>query len=357
MKNKKILAAGAIATLGVGVATGITLGPGNTEPAQAAAGDIVCDIFHGGIRNLQVVQSGDRTFEVTYVDQNTLAGQDTTPGVDDRYAPLPAEFRDATNRITLGDAVAASALRVSQSVVTGPASDPSQSDWQVDQVIGNEAAPWESAALAHQEITWVHDVDARTVVTNGVVGEQVRPSDFPLPWLLSEDSTSVLQFTLTVPDDATGTVPLITSLAGSFVTTAWSQATWTWSKDQDVEFSTPVTCSVEFEDESTDPGTTDPGTTDPGTTEPGTTDPGTTEPGTTDPGTTDPGTTDPGTTEPGTTDAGTTDSGTTSPNSGKGTATELARTGSPMSPSTLGFAAGALLLVGAGLLTIRRIVR
>ncbi|WP_025132868.1 LPXTG cell wall anchor domain-containing protein [Leucobacter sp. PH1c] len=373
---KKMLATGVLTVLGLGTAAGATLGAMQPAPAQAAVGDVVCDVFHGGIRNLQVVQSGERTFKVTVVDQNTLAGEDTAPGADDRYAPLPPEFRDAVNRVILGASAVASEPRVSQTVVTGPASDPTDSDWQVDRLVQNEAAPWERAMLTGREVTWVHDIDARTIVSGGVVSEQVRPSDFPAVWLLADESSSVLQFTLTVPDDAVGTVSLVESLSGSFVSTTWSEATWSWSKDKDIDYVQPISCSVTFAEGPTEPAT-DPGTdpaTDPGTdpaTEPATdpaTDPGTdpaTDPGTdpatdpaTDPGTdpsTDP-TTDPGTepsTDPTALDGGTTDGGPGTTKPQPGTGTQLAKTGAPS--AALALAGGSLLLAGgAGLLLARR---
>lgn len=354
---KKKFAAGAMSLLLIGAGAGAVASAATGTKAQAEVGDVVCDVFVSGIRNLHVVQTGARTFDVTYVDQNTLAGEDNTPGVVDRFATLPAQFRDARNVLALGTDVTVSGLKISQSIVTGEAAEGVDADWQVDELLNNESAPWETAELEGSTITWTHDIDARTEVSGGAVGEQVRPSEFMFPWNLTDDAASVLQFTAEFPEALSGEVSLVDSLTGSFWSTKWAAPPYEWQADREVSYEAPG-CSVTLAEAATEPAT-DPATepaTDPAA-DPGTdpaTDPGTdpaADPGT-DPGTdpaADPGAdpaTDPAT-DP-STEPGTPKPGTQTPGSG-----QLARTGGADALAVLGV--GALLLAaGSGILIARR---
>lgn len=304
--------------------------------ANAAAGDVVCDLYANGVRNFQVTQVDERNFQVTYVDTRTSFAENGPEGERDEFLPLPEDLRTGTNVIVLGSHATASAPVLSQSIVMGPADEGSDSDWKVEELLHNAPAPWENVRLEGGRMTWTHDVGVRFEPTADGGFEQKRPSDFPFPTFIEPDAASVLEFTVTFPDDISGEVTLVESLSNSYTSTTWggpSGDDFVWGAGPVITHENPG-CSVTLAKLDTDPE--GPGTEDPDTDGPGTEDPDTDNPGTKDPETKDPETKDPAvTTKP------------------TGTA-QLAESGAEASPALLAASAGALLAAGAGLMALRR---
>lgn len=245
--HARFVSLGVVGTLAVGAVA--FAGASESVPAVAAEYPVtVCNQFNGGIRQLIVTQTGPRTFDVVYIDANTLSAEDTyTPGAN-AYVPLPltddpaTNMRTGTNTLVLGDAVTVSDLQISQSIQTD---DPGNSDpWALVALVGNAPAAWESVAQSGENIVWTFDIDAATLN-----GAQVRPDQFMFPGQLYDTSASVLEFTATLPDDAVGEMDLVSSLNGSFMTGARggpANGPWVWAPDG-IETYEAAGCTVTLE--------------------------------------------------------------------------------------------------------------
>lgn len=229
------------------VAASLLMGGFTATAASAEPGDVVCSQFNMGVRHLSVTEVGPREFRVVYVDTNTLSGEDNNPGVEDAFARLPltpVDLRTGKNVLTIGEHATVTDLGVSQSVVTGPAEDPSVNpDWEIVEVLNNPAAPWENATLSGNTVTWVQDIDAKS----DEHGIQVKPSDFELPWQVTDASAGIQSFTVTFTEELTGKVSLVDDISGSFTTSSWTEprpgTPGAWEADQNVLFNAPG-CSV-----------------------------------------------------------------------------------------------------------------
>lgn len=233
--KKQFVFGGVVAAL-VFSGAGVTAAVAVPAP-EPEFGNTVCSVYEGGIRHFSAVQTGARTFDVTVVDMNVLAADNGKDGDELAYVPIPEYFNTGVNTVKLGEHVTASNVAISQSVQTGPSVDPSISEWQIEALLGNAPAPWESATLDadSRTITWTHDIDARSDAD----GVQVSPNDFFFPPLAVDDATSVLTFSASYPDELTGPVSLIEGMQGRFWGAWLGMQSLVWERGTEERFETP----------------------------------------------------------------------------------------------------------------------
>lgn len=190
------------------VLAGATL-PVGVAPAEAHHPNTVCSYWAPGDGAAQHVRAdwmAGRSFRVTITDLTLLAAES---GAGDTYVPLPLEpnLRLSTNTVTLDDGLAVSDVSISQGVEVSPAADGSPE--QIDSYRKLPHAPWEAASQNGSEILWLHDIDARS----DEAGNQSRPSSLASPAARTADAAGVLDFTITVPDNAAGEVWLVRGMS------------------------------------------------------------------------------------------------------------------------------------------------
>ena len=122
-------------TFVIGASAALVLGAFGALPAAAADGDeleygdTICEAYTGGVRNLSVVRTGERVFEVTFVDLGiqggVLDGNQPTS-----FLTMPESIRYGTNTVTVSEGITVSGISLSQSVVTSinPDADPDDPD-------------------------------------------------------------------------------------------------------------------------------------------------------------------------------------------------------------------------------------
>lgn len=185
--------------------------PLGATPASAEHPNTVCSYWSEGDGPAQHVQAdwmAGRSFRVTITDL-TLRAAEGAAG--DAFVPLPLDpnMRLSTNTVTVGEGLEVSDVAISQGVTTDQPAAGSPS--QIDNYRKLPHAPWEAASVSGGEILWLHDIDARS---DGA-GVQGRPSELASPAARAADAAGVLDFTVTVPEGASGEVWLLRGMSST----------------------------------------------------------------------------------------------------------------------------------------------
>lgn len=194
--NRTIL--GSIAVVGVAAALVLT----GQATAQAAAGDVICEVRRGDSLAMRVTDNGDRTFHVSLVEGSLQA----QPAMDEsRFVPLPTEPVDLRNSravisLAAGVAVVPGSIVLSQGVRTiVPEDESAPYGYELE---GAEAPSTDEGTVSPDgaSISWIASTDIRENPTDG----RSVPADFEeAPWLAIDASTSVIEFDLAPAGDVT----------------------------------------------------------------------------------------------------------------------------------------------------------
>jgi hypothetical protein len=190
----------------VGVAAALVL-TGQTT-AQAAGGDVICDVYRGDSLAMRVTDNGNRTFHVSLIESSLQAQPSRS---EDSFVPLPTtpvDLRNSRSLISLADAIAVvpGSIVLSQGVTTiAPENDGQPYGYSLERA----QAPASDTAMVSSRgdaIDWVTSTDIRENASEG----RAVPADFEAGglFLAIDASTSVIEFDLT----PTGTIAPNTDL-------------------------------------------------------------------------------------------------------------------------------------------------
>ncbi|RKQ90003.1 hypothetical protein U746_1251 [Mycolicibacterium mucogenicum 261Sha1.1M5] len=233
--------AGTIALAAAGLMVSGGLVAASPAPAHADHPNTVCSFWGGEADSFHVRVDwlAGRSFRVAITDF-TLVSQASPTG--DAFVPLPLDpsLRVGANTVEVGEGLTVSDVTISQAVALEHAgatpTDPIANYLRIG------AAPWESVEVSGQAISWVQDIDARSDER----GVQLTPSAGGPPAELRAASAGVLDFTLTLPDTASGEVTLLSGLTSTHTDATFDDEAGTWAPNAPHTLTVPG-CSVTVE--------------------------------------------------------------------------------------------------------------